>query len=84
MGASLDNDESFWIVKHDLANALMDLGFTSVMECLAPVPWMLRKDRVTLVATAGRKAAAYNEIGLDLAGRRWPPFWDVLDPSARA
>ena len=75
MGASLDNDESFWFAKHELVNCLLDLGFTSVLECLAPVPWMLRQDRVTLLAAAGRKANAYNEIGGGLSGRRWPAFW---------
>ena len=75
MGASLDNDESFWFAKHELVNCLMDFGFTSVLECLAPVPWMLRQDRVTLLAAAGRKANAYNEIGGGLSARRWPAFW---------
>jgi len=77
MGASLDNDESFWITKHDLTNFLMNIGFTSVLECLAPTPWMLRRDRVTLIATAGEPRKAYNEIGRGLADRRWPAFWGV-------
>jgi SAM-dependent methyltransferase len=75
MGASLDNDESFWIAKHDLTNFLMDLGFSSVLECLAPVPFMIRKGRVTLVANAGRVARPYNEIARGLADRRWPVLW---------
>lgn len=75
MGASIDNDESFWFTKHDLSNFLMDMGFSSVLDCLAPVPWMLRQDRVTLVATAGRKVRPYNEIGQALSGRRWPALW---------
>jgi 2-polyprenyl-3-methyl-5-hydroxy-6-metoxy-1,4-benzoquinol methylase len=75
MGASIDNDESFWFTKHDLSNFLMDMGFTSVLECLAPVPWMLRPDRTTLVATAGHRAHPYNEIGHALASRRWPASW---------
>lgn len=77
MGASLDNDESFWITRHDLTNALMNLGFSSVLECLAPVPWMLRKDRVTLLAHAGRKTHPYNEVGSRLTARRWPAHWGV-------
>jgi hypothetical protein len=80
MGASLDNDESFWIAKYDLTNFLMDIGFTSVLECLAPVPWMLRKGRVTLIATAGRKTRPYNEVGRGLADRRWPVFWGTGEP----
>ena len=80
LGASLDNDESFWFAKYDLVNFLMDLGFTSVLECLAPTPWMLREDRITLLANTGRSTRSYNEIGLDLAGRRWPRLWNVGPP----
>ena len=79
-GASLDNEESFWITKHDLANFLGDIGFTSVLECLMPVPRMLRSGRVTLVATVGRPVHAYNEIGHALHSRRWPELWGTIAP----
>lgn len=75
LGASLDNDESFWFTRHDLANLLADLGFTSVLECLTPVPWNLREDRVTLAAMAGGAIRVHNEVGRDLEARRWPPNW---------
>ncbi len=34
--ASLGNDESFWLTKPSLINALGELGFTSVFECYLP------------------------------------------------
>ena len=72
VGASLDNDHSFWFTRWSLANYLMDLGFTSVSEVLAPVPLMLRPDRVCFVACPGRPVRPHSEIGYDLASRRWP------------
>ena len=72
VGASLDNDHSFWFTRWSLANYLMDLGFTSVSEVLAPVPLMLRPDRVCFVACPGRPVRPHSEVGYDLAGRRWP------------
>ena len=71
-GASLDNEHSFWFTRFALANLLSDLGFTSVSECLAPVPLMLRADRVCLVACAGAPVRPHSEVGHHLAGRRWP------------
>lgn len=79
VGASLVNEESFWIAKYDLVNALMNTGFTSVVECLAPVPYNLRKGRVTLLAAAGRPVSAFNEVGHALANRRWPPHWGTRE-----
>ena len=70
--ASLDNETSFWFTRHSLANALADVGFSSVMECLIPVPLMLRPDRATFVALCGRRVHPHNEIGRALADRRWP------------
>lgn len=78
-GASLDNENSFWITKHDLVNGLIDLGFTSVFECLAPVPLKLRRGRVTLVASVGRSLRAHNEVGMELEKRRWPPLWGATE-----
>ena len=72
VGASLDNETSFWFTRHALANALADVGFTSVFECLAPVPMMLRPDRVTLAAFPGPRVHPRNEVGRALANRRWP------------
>ena len=71
-GASLDNVQSFWFTRPALANALADAGFTSVLECLTPVPLQLRADRVTFAAFPGPPVHPHNEIGRDLASRRWP------------
>jgi SAM-dependent methyltransferase len=72
LGASLDNEQSFWFTRHSLANLLADLGYTCVTECLSPTPLMLREDRATFVAIAGQPIRAHNEIGEDLRARRWP------------
>ena len=55
--ASLDNPASFWLTKPSLFNLLDAAGFTSVLEVRMPRRPRLR-DRVTLVALAGEKAAA--------------------------
>ncbi len=73
LGASVDNDESFWFTRHALANFLADVGFTSVSEVLAPVPLQLRTDRATFAAVAGTPVRAFSEVAPDLAQRRWPP-----------
>ena len=76
-GASLDNEHSFWFTRFALANYLLDLGFTSVAECLGPVPLMLRPDRVCLIACAGTAVRPHSDVGYDLAQRRWPPDYTV-------
>jgi SAM-dependent methyltransferase len=54
---SLDNTFSFWFAKNDLVRLLVDIGFSGVLEAHAPLEPGKPKDRVTLVATAGRKVA---------------------------
>jgi 2-polyprenyl-3-methyl-5-hydroxy-6-metoxy-1,4-benzoquinol methylase len=61
LGASLDDDLSFWFTKRSLLNALRHAGFTSVMECRNPLDNMylngefkLHEDVVTLVAMKGQ------------------------------
>ena len=76
-GASIDNERSFWIAKHDIVNALMDVGFSSVLECLAPLPYMLRNGRVTLAAMAGPPVTAFQQIGPDVLEKRWPARWGL-------
>ena len=73
LGASIDNDESFWFTRHALVNFMADVGFTSVSEVLAPVPLQLRTDRATFTAIAGTPVRAFSEIAPDLAQQRWPP-----------
>ncbi|MGU3537375.1 class I SAM-dependent methyltransferase [Methylobacterium sp. A54F] len=72
LGASLDNPKSFWFTRASLANCLLDLGYTSVMECLGPVPLNTRADRATLVARPGRRVQPYSAIGARLDAHRWP------------
>lgn len=72
LGASLDNPTSFWFTRLSLANLLTDLGFTSVFDCLAPVPLNTRADRVTLVARPGRGQRPFNAVAARLDGLRWP------------
>lgn len=41
MGASLDNDNSFWMTRASLSNILRHVGFTSVSDCLNPAAYLL-------------------------------------------
>lgn len=63
MGASLDNDLSFWITQPSLCNALRHVGFTTVSDCRNPVAYVLVGEqeevkmwgnRVTLAAIKGQ------------------------------
>lgn len=72
LGASLDNDESFWFTRRSVVNLLADLGFSSVFECQLPVPLKILDDRITLAAVPGAPVQARNALG-DLHARRWPP-----------
>lgn len=60
LGASLDDEFSFWFTKASLLNALRHVGFTSVFECQNPLDNMyvngdfkVHADYVTLVAVKG-------------------------------
>jgi SAM-dependent methyltransferase len=60
LGASLDNNFSFWLTRASLLNALQEVGFTSVYECANPLDAMhldgklkLHSDYITLVAVKG-------------------------------
>ena len=72
LGASLDNAQSFWFTKASLANCLADLGYTSVQDCLVPVPLNMRVDRATLVARAGTPVRPYSGVAPRLDTLRWP------------
>jgi len=63
LGASLDNEQSFWFTKASLCNILRDTGFTSVYDCLNPMAYLsvgAQKEvkiwgrRATLAAIKGR------------------------------
>jgi SAM-dependent methyltransferase len=51
--ASLDNTLSFWFTRKSLIGLLRDTGFTSILECHAPLEALKPDDRVTLVALKG-------------------------------
>jgi SAM-dependent methyltransferase len=53
--ASLDNAVSFWFTKKSLVELLCAAGFTSDLECHAPLEALKPKDRVTLVAMKGTR-----------------------------
>ena len=72
LGASLDNEQSFWFTRQSLANLLADVGYASVFECLMPVPLVLREDRATFVAVPGAPVRPHHAVGRALDGRRWP------------
>jgi hypothetical protein len=50
---SIDNTFSFRFAKESLVRALKDVGFTSVLECHAPLEPGKAADRATLVARKG-------------------------------
>lgn len=53
--ASIDNTLSFWPTRESLVNLLQDIGYTSVLHCLAPVAYDM-EGRLTLVAVRGEEA----------------------------
>jgi ubiquinone/menaquinone biosynthesis C-methylase UbiE len=63
LGASLDNEKSFWITQASLYNILRHVGFTSVYDCRIPMAYMyvgekkefkMWGNRVTLAAMKGQ------------------------------
>ena len=63
VGASLDNDQSYWFTQASLCNILRHVGFTSVYDCRNPVANMfvgaeravkLWGNRITLAAIKGQ------------------------------
>jgi len=76
LGASLDNEMSFWFTEASLCNVLRHVGFSSVYDCRNPMAnlyigsekqFKIWENRVTLVAFKGLP------IGLDAAAETdWP------------
>ena len=50
---SIDNTWSFRLTQRSLAGLLHDVGFTSVLECHAPLEPGKAADRITVVALKG-------------------------------
>jgi SAM-dependent methyltransferase len=66
LGASLDDEYSFWMTRSSLFNALRHVGFTSLLECRNPLDNMyafgefkMHADVVTLVAMKGQPAGPF-------------------------
>ena len=79
LGASLEDEQSFWLTRSSLLNALRHVGFTSVAECRNPVDNMyvqgefrLHADFITLVAMKGKPIG--NFIGMSARSEEedWP------------
>lgn len=54
---SIDNTFSFRFTRESLVRALDDIGFSSVLECHAPLEPFKAKDRITVVALRGERVA---------------------------
>lgn len=66
--ASLDNHDSFWLTEPSLVNLMIDAGFTSVSDVLAPaMPGNLR-DRKTYLAMRGTLLPVLSSDPTDAAG----------------
>jgi hypothetical protein len=72
MGASLDNEKSFWLTPASLCNILQHVGFTSVYDCRVPLAnlyvgpqWEFKiwGNRITLAAIKGQPLNLYRGPG---------------------
>jgi SAM-dependent methyltransferase len=75
---SIDNPRNFWFTHKSLTRLLCDVGFTSVLECFAPLEAHKPTNRVTLVAIKGApvRISSYpwlNELSEDQIGERLRP-----------
>lgn len=67
--ASIDNERSFWFTRKSLTDAITRAGFTSVMECHAPIDPSKTPDRVTFAARKGEPLALIGFPWLALMGK---------------
>lgn len=65
--SSIGNDSSVWLTKATLINLLLQLHFTSLYECHAPLELCKPLDRITLVAVKGVEAGLVTSIYSDAA-----------------
>jgi 2-polyprenyl-3-methyl-5-hydroxy-6-metoxy-1,4-benzoquinol methylase len=54
LGASLDNEDNFWLSRPSIYNLLSHVGFTSIYECNIPAEPKKPGDRFTFVAIKGQ------------------------------
>ena len=70
--SALENAESLWLTEPSLLNLLVDAGFSSVADLVAP-HYERTTDRRTLIAVRGERLPALSAPGLDpVAGLRRP------------
>lgn len=82
LGASLENENAFWLTQASLCNLLQHLGFTSVYDCRNPMTaiyvapdWDFKiwGNRVTLAAIKGQALNLYRGPGTPAESERdWP------------
>lgn len=53
LGASLDNNDNFWLSRPTIYNLLSDAGFTSVFECHIPAEPKKPENRMTFIGIKG-------------------------------
>ena len=86
LGASLQDNFSFWFSSRSLFNALRHTGYTSVMECRIPLDNMylngefkLHEDVITLVAMKGKDVGDLLDVKPDHPGQEdWPESLEGL------
>jgi hypothetical protein len=81
LGASLDNERSFWLTQASLCNLLQHVGFTSVYDCRMPLAnlyigaerqFKIWGDRVTLAAIKGQPLDLYYGPATPAEPEDWP------------
>ena len=86
LGASLDNEASFWLTQASLYNILQHVGFTSVFDCRMPLAYLYAGEerafkiwgnRVMLAAIKGQPLDPHRAPGSPEALERdWPESLD--------
>ncbi|HMN29857.1 MAG TPA: methyltransferase domain-containing protein [Caldilineaceae bacterium] len=81
LGASLDNERSFWLTRPSLCNILRHVGFTSVYDCRNPMAHLyvgperafkLWGNRITLAAIKGQVQHIDSPGAMDEINADWP------------
>lgn len=60
LGASLDNNDNFWLSRPTIYNLLSDAGFTSVFECHIPAEPKKPANRMTFIGIKGSPCRLLN------------------------
>ena len=85
--SSFGNRASFWLTRPSLVNALAEIGFSSVYECLTPPlininkPGVAHRDRCTFVCLKGEPVTLKTSPVTNTLAEDWPE--NALDYSQR-